>query len=161
MLLTIHGWTWFEAQGGAKARSVVEAPALLDLPGAGGFWDIFLTGGTANARARRQWWRFIPNGLGGTGIVHPDPISKAHFTADSEVKILSHRRKKSCSERHDNLSLVFKSIYILISEEMADSQSDLVGNVQHQLHTHTKMISIYLSEEHNLWLTTVGQMHST
>lgn len=95
--LTVHGGTWFETKGGAKARPVVEAPAFLDLPGAGGFWDIFLAGRAANARARRQRWGFIPNGLGWTGIVHPDPISEAHFTADSEVKTLSHRRTKELS----------------------------------------------------------------
>lgn len=90
VLPTIHRWTWFEAKGGAEACAVIKAPALLDLPWAGGFVYILLAGGTADTGARGQRWCLVPNGLGWSGIVHPDPIPEAHFTADSESKKVKH-----------------------------------------------------------------------
>ena len=86
MLPTISRWTWFEAEGGAEACAVIKAPALLDLPRAGGLGDVLLAGRAADAGARGQRRRLVPNGLGRSGIVHPDPIPEAHFTADSEDK---------------------------------------------------------------------------
>lgn len=89
-LPTINRWTWFEAKGGAKACAVIEAPALLDLPWAGGIGHVLLAGGASDAGAGGQWWRPAPNALGWSGIVHPDPIPKAHFAADSEDHIVKH-----------------------------------------------------------------------
>lgn len=86
MLPTISRWTRLEPEGGAETCAVVEAPALLDLPRAGGFRDVLLTGRVADAGARGQRGSLVPNGLGGSGIVHPDPIPEADFTADSEDK---------------------------------------------------------------------------
>lgn len=63
-LPTISGWTWFEAKGGAKACAVIEAPALLDLPRAGGFRDILLAGRVADVGARGQRRCLVPNVLG-------------------------------------------------------------------------------------------------
>lgn len=90
VLPTISRWTWFEAEGGAEACAVVKAPALLDLPGAGGFRDVLLAGRVADTGARGQRRSLVPNGLGWSGIVHPDPIPEANFTADSENKTVRH-----------------------------------------------------------------------
>lgn len=54
VLPTINRWTWFEAKGGAEARAVIEAPALLDLSRAGGLGDVLLAGRAADIGARGQ-----------------------------------------------------------------------------------------------------------
>lgn len=64
VLPTIDRWTWLEAKGGAEARAVIKAPALLDLPRAGGVRDILLAGRAADAGAWGQWRSLVPNGLG-------------------------------------------------------------------------------------------------
>lgn len=64
VLPTINRWTWFEAKGGAEACAVIKAPALLDLPGAGGFRDVLLIGGVPDTGAGGQRRSLIPNGLG-------------------------------------------------------------------------------------------------
>ena len=64
VLPTIGRWTWLEAKGGAEARAVIKAPALLDLPRAGGVGDILLAWRVAHAGARGQRRSLIPNGLG-------------------------------------------------------------------------------------------------
>lgn len=55
VLPTVSRWTRLEAEGGAETRAVVKAPALLDLPRAGGFRDVLLAGRVADAGARGQW----------------------------------------------------------------------------------------------------------
>lgn len=94
---TFSGRTRLEAKGGAEARAVVEAPALLDLPRAAGLRVIVLTRGTADAGARGQRRSLVANGLGRSGIVHPDPIPEANFTAGSEEKTVRYRKAQRCS----------------------------------------------------------------
>lgn len=53
-LTTIDRRARFKAEGGAKARAVVEAPALLDLPRADGLGDVLLAGGASDTGARGQ-----------------------------------------------------------------------------------------------------------
>lgn len=98
---TIDGWTWFKAEGGAEACAVIKAPALLDLPRACGLGDVLLAGRVADTGARRQRRRLVPNGLGWTGIVHPDPIPEANLTADSEDKIVKHLKVQCLVTGHD------------------------------------------------------------
>lgn len=76
--------TRLQPKGRSEAGAVVEAPALLDLPRARGVGDVLLAGGTAHVGARGQRRSLAPDGLRRAGIVHPDPIPEAEFTADSE-----------------------------------------------------------------------------
>lgn len=80
---TICGWTRLQPKGRSEAGAVVEAPALLDLPRARGVGDVLLAGGAADIGARGQWRSLAPDGLRRAGIVHPDAIPEADFTADS------------------------------------------------------------------------------
>lgn len=54
VFLTINRWAWFEAKRCAEACAVIKAPALLDLPRAGGLWDVLLAGRLADTGARGQ-----------------------------------------------------------------------------------------------------------
>lgn len=92
LLPTICRRARFKAKGGTETCAVIKAPALLDLSRAGGLRDVLLAGRAADTGARGQWWRLVPNGLGWSGIVHPDPIPEAHFTANSDDKQVKHLR---------------------------------------------------------------------
>lgn len=76
--------TRLQPKGRSEAGAVVEAPALLDLPRARGVGDVLLAGGAAHVGARGQRRSLAPDVLRRAGIVHPDPIPEAEFTADSE-----------------------------------------------------------------------------
>lgn len=92
---TISGRTRLQPKRRSEAGAVVEAPALLDLPGARGVGHVLLAGGVANAGAGGQRRGLAPDGLGRSGIVHPDPIPEADFTADSEDgKALKHPEER-------------------------------------------------------------------
>ncbi len=90
MLPTIHRRTCFEAKGGAEACAIIKAPALLHLPRAGGLGDVLLAGRAADAGARGQRRCLVPNSLGRSGVIHPDPIPEANFTADNEDNKVTH-----------------------------------------------------------------------
>lgn len=92
---TISRRTRLQPKGRSKAGAVVEAPALLDLPRARGVGDVLLAGGAAHVGARGQRRSLAPDVLRRAGIVHPDPIPEADFTADSEgEKHLNTRRSR-------------------------------------------------------------------
>lgn len=93
---TVSWRTRLEAKGGAEARAVVEAPALLDLPWTAGLRVVVLARGTADAGARGQRRGLVANGLGRPGIVHPDPIPEANFTAGSKEKTVRYRKAQRC-----------------------------------------------------------------
>lgn len=107
---TISRRTWLEAQGRAEARAVVEAPALLDLARAGGLRDVLLGGRLPHVGARRQRRRLVPDGLGRSRIVHPDPIPEANFTADSEEDSVKHPETRLVVSDHDTMSMPLTSM---------------------------------------------------
>lgn len=84
LINTVSRRTRLQPKGRSEARAVVKAPALLDLPRARAVGHVLLARGAPHAGARRQRRSLAPDGLRGPGIVHPDPIPEADFTADSK-----------------------------------------------------------------------------
>lgn len=158
-LLTINRRTRFEAQGGAEACAVIEAPALLDLSRARGLGDVLLAGRAADTGARGQRRSLVPNSLGWTGIVHPDPIPKAYFTADSKVERVKHMQAlvfilENCSFVTDRNvhAFDFTGHYTVLSCELREAregQPELVGKESVSNCGRTpKMWPVFLNSHH-------------
>lgn len=92
---TVSRRTWLQPKGRSEACAVVKAPALLDLPGARAVGHVLLARGAPHVGAWRQRRSLAPHGLGWPGIVHPDPIPKADFTADSKDENVENIRRHS------------------------------------------------------------------
>lgn len=86
LINTISRRTRLQPKGRSEACAVVKAPALLDLPRARAVGHVLLVRGVPHIGAWRQRRSLAPDGLRWPGIVHPDPIPEANFTADSEEK---------------------------------------------------------------------------
>lgn len=82
---TIRSGPWFQAERGTESSPIIEAPAFLDLAGAGGFRDV-LRAGRAPYITWGQRRSLAPDGLRGAGVVHPNAVTEAHLPTGERIR---------------------------------------------------------------------------